>query len=380
MSHPHLLFCPYLALPPTDSPVEFADWELGSLQAFKDRWFDPRFKFQATAFLDKFVGTDDRPIDNPALLCRRGRQLDGQKPFDEERRALELSLAFAFIDCNPHFLPEDSHEAAWSIVTADTTELNLWPIDLEQGHIVTDAGCIVRVVTGGYRINDTKLLRPPLDLHVPLKAPSPDPLVMTGVYKTALESLRSPGDNSTADQIRTALEWFVKAWRNTATLHFPERLVFLKTAFEALTGTSRTRESARRLCQVFNELPGATASDSKVLVWSPNEKPVSRTWIDKWGHSRNEIMTDLEVWFMEFGGMRNRIIHEGALPELLYPGSNPVYQPVTSNPAYNGEIFFTAEYLLRGAIKVLLSTKLGYKDAWRSELWRTICAVVDETT
>ena len=265
------------------------------------------------------------------------------------------------------------------MVTTDNAELYVWPIDLEQGRVTTNTGYIVSMKSAGYKISGTKLvLRPPLDLHLPIRVPSPDPLVLTGIYKTALGSLRSPGNNSTADRVRIALEWFAKAWRNTATLHFPERLVFLKTAFEALTDTSSTRESGRRLRQLFKELPNTTARDSKILVWSPEEEPVSRTWIDKWGQSKNELMTDLEVWFMEFGDVRNSIIHEGALPELMYPGSNPVYQPITLNPAYNGDIFFTAEFLLRGAIKVLLSTEPGYEDVWRSDLYRAIKDTIEE--
>ena len=385
MLHPHLLFCPYLPLRPTDKPVEFADWEMGPLQCFRDRWADSKFEDRATAFLQKFVGTDDRPIENPALLCRKGKQLDGEKPPPEEVRALELSLAFAFIDRNPRFLPENCHEG-WGRVTADNAELYLWPIDLERGRVTTNTGYIVSVRTGGYRISDTNLvLRPPLDLHLPIGVPSPDPLVLTGIYQTALGSLCFPGQNSAADRVRIALEWFTKAWRNTATLHFPERLVFLKTAFQALTGTSKTHEGARKLRQIFEELPHTTEEnseflvwspeteeDSELLVWSPAEEPVSRAWIDRHGQSRNELMTDLEVWFREFGSARNSIIHEGALPELMYPGSNPVYQPTTLNSTYHGDIFFTAEFLLRGAIKVLLSTELGYEDAWQDQLYRTI--------
>ena len=70
---------------------------------------------------------------------------------------------------------------------------------------------------------------------------------------------------------------------------------------------------------------------------------------------------------MAFGKARNTIIHKGGLPELTYSGSNP---------AYNGPFFFTAEFLLRGVIKVLLS-ELGYGDAWRSELWRIIDVVLE---
>ncbi len=348
------------------------------MQSFKGRWADRKFENRATALLQKFVGTNDRRIKNPALLCREGKQLDGEKPQLEEVRALELSLAFAFIDRNPRFRTENADEG-WGRVTADNAELYLWPIDVEEGHVTTNTGYIVSVRTGGYQISDTNLvLRPPLDLHLPIGVPFPDPLVLTGIYQTALGSLCSPAQNSASDRVRIALEWFTKAWRNTATLHFPERLVFLKTAFEALTGTSKTHESARKLRQIFEELPHTTEEDSEYLVWSPAEEPVSRTWIDRHGQSRNELMTDLEVWFREFGAARNSIIHEGALSEFMYPGSNPVYQPTTLNSAYHGEIFFTAEYLLRGAIKVLLSTKLGYKDAWRSDIFRTINTIVEE--
>ncbi len=362
MPHHYLLFCPYLPLS-LEEPVAFADWELGPLEFFKDRWADPRFKAQAAAFLHKFVGTDNVPIDNPALLCRKGKQLDGQEPSPEEVRALELSLVFAFVDRNPRCLPENHHEG-WAMMTADNAELHVWPIDLEQEYVTKSTGYIVVSNIGGYKISDRGLVfSPPLDLHMPTAARSPDPLVLTGIYQTVLGSLSSQGNKkSTADRVRVAVDWFAKAWRNTATVHYPERLVFLKTAFEALTGTSKIWKSAKKLREIFEALPHTTERDSEILVWSPEEEPVhTRKWVDKCGQSQSTLITDLERWFMAFGKARNTIIHEGKLPQLTYSGSNP---------AYNGDFVFTAEFLLRGAIKVLLSTKPGYADAWRSELCR----------
>ena len=267
MPHPFLLFCPYLPLSP-DELVAFADWELGSLQYFEDRWADPRFKEQATAFLGKFVGRDGRPI-KPALLCREGKQLDGLRPSDAEIGALQLSLAFAFVDRNPRLRPEDSHNG-WAMVTADNTELYVWPIDLDQGHITLSTGYLVTTNIGGYKINDQKLvLRPPLDLHMPIRATAPDRLVLTAVYETVLDSLRSPGRQPTADKIRVAVEWFVKAWLNSEAIQLPERLVYLKTAFEALTGTSINWESAR------------TPTLRRLVVCmghSPNIAPANSLW------------------------------------------------------------------------------------------------------
>ena len=364
MPNPYLLFCPYL---PVSETTAFADWELGPLGAFEDRWANPQFQTQATAFLRKFLGTNDKPIKNPALLCRKGKKLDGKLPSRGEVRALDLSLAFSFIDCNSRYLPENQDEG-WERVTTDNAELYLWAIDLEQGRVTINSGFMVVVRTGGYRINDdTLVLRPPLGLHMPPIDGFPDPLVLTGIYKTVLGSLRFPGENTTADQVRVALEWFSKAWRNTATLHCPERLVFLKTAFEALTGTSKTYKSACRLRKYFEELPDTTARNSKILVWSPTEKCIiPRSWRDRSGQTQNGCVTDLENWFMEFGKARNTIIHEGKIPRLMYSSPN------TTCTAYNGNFVFTAEFLLRVAIKVLLSTKLGYKDVWLPECIRAI--------
>ena len=174
MPHLWLLFCPYLPLPPTDETVAFADWELGPQESFTNRWADHKFKDQATAFLSKFVGPNGKPI-KPALLCREGKQLNGQRPSCNEFTALELSFVFAFIDKNPK-----DFDQGWGAVTADNAELHLWPIDVEHGNITLSTGYLVKVNSGGYRISNPELvLRPPLDLHLPMGAPSPDPLVLT---------------------------------------------------------------------------------------------------------------------------------------------------------------------------------------------------------
>lgn len=363
MPHPHLLFCPYLPLSPDTSPIAFADWELGPLEAFEDRWADPRFKDQATSFLGKFLEPNNESIDSPVLLCKKGKLLDGEQPTSDELVALGLALVFSVVDRNPRSSPENT-DRGWGIVTADNAELYAWPIDLEQGHVTLTAGQLVQVRTGGYKISDAKLvLRPPTDLHMPLSAASPDPLLLTGVYEAVLSSLRFPGKNPTADQVRVALVWFAKAWPNTTAVQWPERLVYLKTAFEALTGTSSNWKGACKLREIFEALPNITKRDSKILVWSPEEEPVhTRTWTSKNGKSQSALTTDLEHWFLAFGNARNIIVHEGGYPDLTYSNRNS---------AYNGPFFFTGEYLLRGVIKILLS-ELGYDNVWRSELWR-IC-------
>ena len=48
----------------------------------------------------------------------------------------------------------------------------------------------------------------------------------------------------------------------------------MKTAFEALSGTSKSHCTARFLRQLFEAIPHTTPLDSKRLVWSPEERPV----------------------------------------------------------------------------------------------------------
>ena len=349
------------------------------MRSFEDRWVDAKFKDQAKTFLSKFVGPMNARITNPALLCRKGKELDGRQPCLNEYRALELSLAFAFVDTNPRKDSKNTYQAGRR-VTTDNAELYAWPIDVGQGHVTLSTGFLLRTSTGGYKISDPEVvLRPPLDLQMPGQATA-DPLVLTGVYETVLKSLRSPGVNPTADGVRVAVTWFAKAWRNTATVRYPERLVYLKTAFEALTGTSTPHCSARSIRKTFEALPSTTEEDSEALVWSPAEKAVLRKWVSLGGKHKEERLTDLETWFMEFSAVRNAIIHDGELGqgEFRYPSPNPVYTPVARRTAYHGPFFWTAEFLLRGVIKALLSAKLGYEDAWWTGDWRAFRALYNE--
>ena len=371
MPNPYLLFCPYLPPTPNNEIVEFADWELGPFRCFEDRWADPDFKSLATTFLGKFTRpSDNKPIENPALLCKKGEQLDGRKPSNAEMRALELSLAFGFLDSNPRQESED-HEIGWGMVTTDNLELHLWSIELEQGRLTLERGYLVEATISGFRIDDPQfIVTAPLDLHLPSLPPSPDPLVLTGIYETILTSLCSPDAEPEAHRVHFAVDWLAKAWRNTASVHYPERIVFLKTAFEAVTRTSKAYKSASRLRRMFESLPDTTDFDSDILVWSPEEKPRHNyTWKDTNDLSKRKLITDLEAWFLAFSKARNTIIHEGIIPDLVHPSS--ASKQITSRTIYHCHFFYTAERLLRGVIKVLLC-KLGYKDAWRTQLSRVL--------
>ena len=357
--HSCLAFCPYL---PLKDVIEFADWRLGPLRAFESSWSDPKFKARAETFLKRFVDAHGEAIENPTIVAPRTRALDGQVPADDERQALESAIDFVFLDSNPRYR-EGSNSLSWTVLTADNTELFLWPIDVEEGHVAVTTGGLVTTVSGGFRIDDPELqIRSPLELHLPPGTVAADIELLEAIYNVCLKSLRSPDANKKADLIRTAIRWFTKAWRNTPSIREEERVVFLKTAFEALTQGSNSRESARRLKAIFEALPDTDADVSESLLWSPTEMPIHKHNYTRNGRQKTETLTDLEKWFMAFADARNSIIHEGVVPKLMYT------QP---RSAYDGPFFQTAQFLLRAAVKASLDS-LGYPNLWRSKLWRTV--------
>ena len=180
-----------------------------------------------------------------------------------------------------------------------------------------------------------------------------DAKCLEAVYQTVWPSLQTPEADAKAARLRIAIGWFAKAWRNTATVKLEDRVVFLKTAFEALSGTSKSNRTARFLRKLFEAIPRTALPDSTRLMWSPEERPI-HTRTKKNGKSYQ--ITDLEQWFMAFADARNKIIHEGKSPPLEYSGPNT---------AYDGHFVFTAEFLLRAAIKISLSSH-GYPGLWRS--------------
>ena len=372
MPFPYLAFSPYLDM---NEPSEFGDWELGPLAAFEERWADLKFKTRAKAFLAKFVDGQGQPVERPSLLCRRQGKLDGAFPSlqeqeieaqEQEIEALRAAIAFAFLDTNPRRTSSNRQQHA---ITADNTELFFWPIDVDDGSVTFMTGIMVKTRVGGYRTSDEHLaIRPPLDMCMPRGTCTADPMCLEAVYQTVRQALRTPGVDVQADHLRPAIGWFTKAWRNTETVQFPERVVFLKTAFEALSGTNKSYRTAHFLRELFEAIPRTAPLDSTRLVWSPAERPVHTHTYMKNGKPHSVQITDLEHWFMAYAKARNEVIHEGKSPPLEYSGSNA---------AYDGHFVFMAEFLLRAAIKVWLSSH-GYPDLWRSDLWRTVQRAFEE--
>ena len=117
-------------------------------------------------------------------------------------------------------------------------------------------------------------------------------------------------------RLMIAVRWLSKAWRNAPSIRPDDRVVFLKTAFEALTGTSQSLTAARRLRDMFERLRamGVESHDVQHLLWSPAEQPRHALvrWDRRTGDETIEHLTDLEHWFMGLSTARNTIVHNGS--------------------------------------------------------------------
>lgn len=94
-------------------------------------------------------------------------------------------MAFAFLDENPCKTPRTRNHA-WEVITADNAELFFWPVDVDAGYVTVASGLMVRTMGGGYQISDSELvIKPPLDLHMPLGPQSADAMCLDAVYGIA---------------------------------------------------------------------------------------------------------------------------------------------------------------------------------------------------
>jgi hypothetical protein len=357
--NPVLVFCPYLNL---REPCEIGNWTLSPLPMFSGPWISSEFEARCRQLLSNFQDADGQPITTPCIVANRASGADGERVEPRELEALQLGIHIGLLDTNPSW--QADLDGNW-IATSDNSELFVWPIDIGSGAVATQRGAIVRVLTGGYRLDDPHFaVRAPLELHIPLR------MRINGELATAMHGIVR-GDHDTVDaslarRMATAVRWLAKAWRNSPSIGADDQVVMIRTGFEALTGTSSTRSAITFLEARFDALKSRGAHDARFtehMLWSPEEVPTRPfRYLALDGSAKTLTLSDLGHWLSTFAEMRHEIVHEGGMPALVYdePGSR-----------YNGPVFHTGERLLREAIKASLVT-FGYDDLWQTEAFRAI--------
>ena len=350
-----LTFCPYLPLSRT---ATFGEWSIAPSSTFDSAWSNPEFEQAAKQFLSKFTDALGERLKDPALVVPARGGPNGVQPARVQHLALESAISIATIDHNYRWTPERQHHS-WNQVTAENGDFFVWPIDVEQRYVTLVRGSpMMQTMSGGWKIDDEEFTVPgPVELHMPTGIVL-DEDVLEAAYSVFLQA--NEGEATQAEQRRllTAATWLTKTWRNTPSIDIPERIVFLKTGFEALTDTDKSREAAHRLRQLFETLSGDFIQDNDELLRSPDDRPIYQRANPRNGKA--EILTPLEHWFMALADQRNEIVHGGVVGNLQYE---------KANSAFNGPFLWTGEWILRCAIKIKLG-QLGFPGLWQNRTFR----------
>lgn len=352
---PVVIALPYL---PVKEPLEFSGWWLGSLEDFTGPWLSEQFEDAARRFLCSFRDPSTKEITSTSLLARISGGADGRPPNSREQLALQLSIGFSAIHQNPYWTEANSWDS-WRVATTDNAELWIQPLDLDGGWISLGRGGRVSVTAGGLNLNQDQFFVPtPLELHLPSSI-TLDEELLAAIYTT----LVSPpdGQEEKAATLRVAMRWLLKAWQNTPSITWEDRLVYLKIAAEALTGEDNTFESAKRLQQVFEDAPLQEGGDLGLddLLWSPGEPTLMRGWRSGGAQKEAEVPQFVH-WCCSLGDARNALVHGEDGTDLEY------FQ--NASP-YNGPFVEIADRVVREAICVLLGT-VGFPEVWRRGISR----------
>lgn len=353
--HPIICACPYL---PLREQVVFGPWRLVPLAQYDGAWLSPELETAAKQFLGCFRQVNGKAVKNPALLARACIGVDGVLPSDKEQKALVLAIQLGTVAANP-YANDQNRESGWSVATTDNADIWFQPLNLANGFFAMDRGSRVRTTVGGMSFtNPRNGIPPPLELNLPSSVPI-DEEILQATY----DVLTAAGPESNLQrELRVAIHWLAKAWANSASITNADRLVYLKTATEVLSGTDKSRESARNLRARYET---ANTQDGKGLgicemLWSPDESVRTRTWHDRSGAQRSEDMCEFEHWYMAFADARNDVVHgrSNSKDEYQQPGS-----------PYNGAFVDVADRVVRELILLTIGL-CGYPAVWRKGLTR----------
>lgn len=359
---PLLIFAPYL---PLTAPVEAGPWWVGPLSAYEGSWLSDRFQEVARRLIGSHVAARNQPIQNPTIVASRASGVDGRWPELREMDGLQLALHFTVLHANPPWSEDTRDSVGWTTATSDNSTLHYWPVDVDEERVTLGGGLMVRSTVGGYTLKDGVTIPAPEELHLPLRV-TLDPEVLAAT-RSVFVGEPDAIDAQLAARLAIAVGWLAQAWRNTDSIDVRQRIIMLKTGFEALTRESDSWRAARALDELFRQIPLDAKQDrfAEHLIWKPSEAP-SMTWTGPDGKSWP--CTPLNHWFRSFSACRNEIIHEGRISSATYKEATP----------YAGPYLFIAERVLREAVCVSLRA-FGYDDLWKSAPIRMLTMIFDDS-
>jgi hypothetical protein len=163
-----------------------------------------------------------------------------------------------------------------------------------DGYVAAEYGAVARTLSGGYNVFRPReiRIRPPGDLYMPSHRRHLDGELADAVHRCITR------DTDPARRLHRAIAWLDLAWRNAQSITPDMRIPTVRSGFEVLFNSGKTKVLYRALSDLLD----------------PEGAPrTPRTWID-YRHHYNDDLTALQWWFVCFTLLRNRIAHGKPVP------------------------------------------------------------------
>lgn len=346
---------------PLDKNIELDEWVVGTPPPGTP-WVSSRFRELSETLARSFQKLG---FKGGAMLWHRDRGFDGSKPSDNLIAAIHAAVAFAVLDANDRLRPieRDNGNKGWDLATTENADLFIQSIDEDGGITHRLGGLLKRTLVAGHKIGGET---PPLaDAVQPISRPVPASATLARALFDAVR-IRNYGPMSA---VAVAAEWHRTALANPLAVTMAQRLIALKTGFEALFGESSSAEGARKLRGLFDVTTRPRRYRDLLpwdgLLWTPNERADLWRWF--WlpkGERLIERRDEIEDWFKTLALARNDVIHRGSL-------TTEVFQPPQERPLsrYVGDLLWVGERVLREAIKAKLGPEILLRSAIAHQAW-----------
>ncbi len=293
------------------------------------------------AFLARNLAPNDRPLKTATVIRYNGSSTESEA----EREALLAAVGLAVADSNTrngNGIPWDA--SGLDIATAEVAHFVAAQIPSHRkaswAHL--RGGTLNSKTVTGRSIFDKDLRMLPPEGLVSIPTLDLDAELMDAAFNTVLAARLDP-ELAVHNQVLSAIHWHSRARENSPLHTMPDILVQLKTAIEALSGSSSTGAAIMKIDEIYLALDG-TFGESNFL-WRNGTPSHPRKFKEK-----ITLYSDFGDWYWNLANVRNSIVHDTMSPEMDY---------VSADSPFAGNIYQTAERVTRELIKIRLA-QLGH--------------------
>lgn len=349
----HVCLIPYMSL---RSPIRIGPWQAQPIDDIPaEFWLDSALRTAVLELCARYVSRTDKPIANIAV-CRRVDRRIGEGEWDPyEQRRLQLSLFFGLLAEQLSDLPV---VGGWPrLMSADNTQLHVWPVDPLSDRFALEFGGYLRTLVGGFsRSNPRDLVRTPSEVPMDV-TPMFDDLLATDAYNSM----------NSSELLRIGTQQLQRAWRNSSSVSFEDRIGHLKTGFEAIPRPGKRGADAPAEAQSLVERLRPLVSTGNLLINAELDGQVSA----------EERLNRLEYWYVDvFAKVRNAIVHDGKLGSDAMAAA----KGIPSSPFDRGDLMLIASRVLCDLLRQELyattsqlaiysrssrALRMAFEDAWK---------------